>query len=362
MMPSGRRPPTPRVAEAVRHLRGGRLVILTHHDASSPAGNLIAPAALLDTATMAFMIRHTSGFVAVAMDGARLDQLGVPPMVADRQNPGDAEFAVTVDATEGVTSGISAHDRAVTARQLASPAATSDDFTRPGHVVMLRTRAGGVLARAASAEAAVDLCDLADLPPVAVIADLVADTGEMADRHDLLRLASRNGLASVSVDDMVATRHRFEQHAHRLHSVRVSGGAVPVDVHTYRYDLDGSDYLVLVHGDMRDGTNVSVQMSSTRTGGERRAIPSPVLPDGERPLSRSSSSQSQVEAIAHILRDLKVHGVELEQEDGLLHRALTMCGVEVHRSPLAELGVRTRAPGEAPDRGGHSPLLVEVHS
>jgi 3,4-dihydroxy-2-butanone 4-phosphate synthase len=381
MRHSERQAPTLRVAHALHQLRDGRPLILTNHRACPIRGRLVAPAAVVDTTTMAFMIRRTSGFVAVAMNGARLDELCVPPMVAEPQNPGDDEFAVTVDANVGVTTGISAHDRAVTARQLASPTATPGDFIRPGHVVTLRTREGGVLARAESAEAAVDLCDLAGLPPVAVIADIVADTGEVAARYHLLQLANRDGLALVSIADVVATRHRFEQHAHRLHSARLSDGAAPVDVHTYRYDVDGSEFLVLVHGDARDGASVSVRTNSTsaRCGG--RALLDRVAPEqppniaaaegrivsyaepgDEGSLLRSGRSCSHADAIAHILRDLDVGWVELEQDDRRLKKALAKCGVQVGRSLLADVAVGTNAPGNRPHSRGHSPVRVDVHT
>ncbi|MCO1655704.1 3,4-dihydroxy-2-butanone-4-phosphate synthase [Pseudonocardia humida] len=209
------------VAAAHRALRRGRPVLLVDDLRDGPAagtgvvvgGVLVTAAELTGTASMAFLVRETSGVVCVAMTGSRLDELRVPPM--DSDGPGASAFAVSVDARVGTTTGISAADRALTARVLADPATRPSDLLLPGHVLPLRVRAAGVLERARPAEAAVDLCRGAGLAPAAVLAAAVDGAGEPADRTTLTALAERHDLVLLAVSDVLADRRRREPSARR---------------------------------------------------------------------------------------------------------------------------------------------------
>ena len=174
-----------RVREALAELRRGRPVLVVDDEDREDEGDLIIAAEAMTTATMAFVLRHSSGVVCVAMEAARLAELHLPQMVPDAEDPMGTAFTVSVDARHDVTTGISAADRTRTVRALASPGTSPRDLTRPGHVFPLRAHPGGVLARRGHTESAVDLCRLAGLQPVGVLAEVMNDDGTMARRPEL---------------------------------------------------------------------------------------------------------------------------------------------------------------------------------
>ncbi|KAG6885111.1 hypothetical protein C0993_005785 [Termitomyces sp. T159_Od127] len=179
---------------------GEFLVVMDSEDRENE-GDLIIAAAHCTTEKMAWMIKHTSGYICIALPAERLAELDLPPMVPDNQDRHRTAYTVTVDYKHGTTTGISAADRSATARALASPDALPSDFTRPGHMVPLRARAGGVLARMGHTESAVDLCRLTGLPPAGVLCELVNDDaqGTMARRDDCRAFADKWGLKMISV-------------------------------------------------------------------------------------------------------------------------------------------------------------------
>lgn len=165
-------------------------------------GDLIIAASQCTTQKMAWMIKHTSGYICCALPGSRLEELGIHAMVPDNQDLHRTAFTVTVDYKHGTSTGISAHDRSLTVRALASPHVRHNDFTRPGHMVPLRARDGGVLTRKGHTESSVDLCLLTDQPLAGVLCELVNDDvmGTMARRDDCRAFADRWGLKMVSVE------------------------------------------------------------------------------------------------------------------------------------------------------------------
>jgi 3,4-dihydroxy 2-butanone 4-phosphate synthase/GTP cyclohydrolase II len=197
------------VVRAVAEMAAGRPVVLLG-DGPGAHGRLVLAAETASPETMAFLIRHTTGLVCVAMHGPDLDRLGIPPMVATRGDRGADAFAVSVDAREGTTTGISATDRARTVRVLADAASRASDLDRPGHVVPVRVHAAGVLGHATAAEGAADLARMAGRRPVGVVADLVADDGPLLGAVESRAFADRYGLTLVSVAQLVAHRRRIE--------------------------------------------------------------------------------------------------------------------------------------------------------
>lgn len=204
--PSGTTSAETRVGAALAQLRAGRPVLVADDRDRENEVDVVLAAATADERWMAWTIRHTSGFLCAPMPAELADTLDLPLMVARSQDPLRTSYTVTVDAARGVTTGISAADRTTTVRALAAPSATAEDLSRPGHIVPLRARAGGVLQRPGHTEAAVDLCTLAGLPPVGVIGELVHDDGPMMRLPAAERLAAEHGLAVISVDDVVAVR------------------------------------------------------------------------------------------------------------------------------------------------------------
>jgi 3,4-dihydroxy 2-butanone 4-phosphate synthase/GTP cyclohydrolase II len=194
------------VENAVAQIAAGRPVVVVDDEDRENEGDIIFAAVHATPALLAFTIRYSSGVICVPMDEARADSLDLPPMTVVNEDRKGTAFTVTVDAREGVTTGISAADRAHTIRLLASPRTTAGDLTRPGHVFPLRAKPGGVLERPGHTEAAVDLARLAGLPPIGVLVELVNDDGTMARLPDLLGFAARHGLAIISIADLIAYR------------------------------------------------------------------------------------------------------------------------------------------------------------
>ena len=249
-----------RLERALTELRRGRPVLVLDDEDREDEGDLVVAAELMTDETMAFVLRHSSGVVCVAMDGARLDELQLPPMVRDVEDPLGTAFSVTVDARAGVTTGISAADRTRTVRALASSSTTPGDLTRPGHVFPLRAREGGVLARPGHTESAVDLCRLAGLRPVGVLAEVMNDDGTMARRPQLAAIAAEQDLAMVTVAELV-------QHQRRAQSLVVASGTAdlptahgPFRATCYVSALDGQEHLALVRGTVAGGEDVLVRV------------------------------------------------------------------------------------------------------
>ncbi|NAZ81272.1 3,4-dihydroxy-2-butanone-4-phosphate synthase [Kineococcus sp. R8] len=192
------------VAAALESLAAGRPVLVTDDADREDEGDVVLAAELVTPEWLGWTVRHTSGLLCVPMSAARAAELELPPMVARNEDSRRTDYTVSVDAAVGVTTGISAADRARTARVLADPASTAGDLVRPGHVFPLRARPGGVLERPGHTEAAVDLCRLAGLAPVGVIAELVEDDGSMSRWPQVTELGRRHSLPVLTIHDLRA--------------------------------------------------------------------------------------------------------------------------------------------------------------
>jgi 3,4-dihydroxy-2-butanone 4-phosphate synthase len=198
--------------DALNAFSRGEFLVVMDDENRENEGDLIIAAELCSTEKMAWMIKHTSGYICISLPGDRLEALDIPMMVPENQERHRTAYTVTVDYKHGTSTGISAHDRALTARALASPTAQPSDFTRPGHMVPLRAREGGVLTRKGHTESAVDLCRLTGLAPVGLLCELVNDDAEgtMARRDDCRAFADRWGLRMISVEMLVELRRQQE--------------------------------------------------------------------------------------------------------------------------------------------------------
>src|SRR5690606_994209 len=194
------------IEEALDELRAGRPVLVADNEDRENEADVVLAAQTASTEWVAWTIRHSSGYLCAPMTGARADALDLPLMVPHTQDPRRTAYTVTVDAADGVTTGISAADRAHTIRVLADRASTAADLIRPGHVLPLRAVPGGVLHRAGHTEAAVDLCRLAGLEEVAAIAELVHDDGTMMRLPAAIELAERDGLVVITIAQLIAWR------------------------------------------------------------------------------------------------------------------------------------------------------------
>ena len=233
------------IEEALEALRAGLPVLVTDDENRENEGDVILAAATATTKWMAWTIRHTSGYICVPMSESRADRLGLPLMVIDNRDPRRTAYTVTVDAAEGVTTGISAADRAHTIRLLAQEDSTASDFNRQGHVVPLRARHGGVLVRGGHTEAAVDLCRLAGLAPVGAIGELVHDDGSMMRLPAVLDLGAEHSLPVITIAALIAWRQRNDR-VERIADTRLPTRHGVFRVVGYRDLVTGTEHLALV--------------------------------------------------------------------------------------------------------------------
>ena len=245
-------------------VRAGRPVIVTDDAARENEGDLILAAEKATAESIAFMVKHTSGVICAPLEGAELDRLELPLMTplevnAERMR---TAYTISVDAAEGVSTGISAADRAHTIRLLAAAATTPRDLVRPGHVFPLRYRDGGVLRRAGHTEAAVDLARLAGLRPAGVLAEIVNDDGTMARVPELLRFREEHGLKFCTIQDLIAYRRSREKLVERVEEIHLPTDYGDFQLYLYRNKLDEKHHLALVKGVIHKDISVPVRVHS----------------------------------------------------------------------------------------------------
>jgi 3,4-dihydroxy 2-butanone 4-phosphate synthase/GTP cyclohydrolase II len=251
-----------RIEQAVADMAAGKPVIVVDDEDRENEGDLIFAAQLATPELLAFTVRHTSGFICVPLPEAEADRLELPPMYHTNQDRRGTAYTVTVDAREGVTTGISAADRAHTIRLLADPTTSPSDLARPGHVVPLRARRGGVLRRPGHTEAAVDLAELAGLRPAGVLCELVNDDGTMMRLPDLTKFAEAHALSLISIADLIAFRRRNEAQVERMAEARIPLDSGVFRAVGYRASVDDTEHVALVYGDLGDGEDVLVRVHS----------------------------------------------------------------------------------------------------
>ncbi len=252
------------IEQAIADLRQGKFVIVVDDEERENEGDLTIAAERVTPEAVNFMAHHGRGLVCVAMTGERLDALDLPLMTPPDRNASGfgTAFTVSVEARRGVSTGISAPDRARTIRLLADPATTTADLARPGHVFPLRAREGGVLARAGHTEASVDLARLAGLAPAAAICEVLAADGSMARMPDLERLASDHGIGIVAIADLIGWRRRHEVTVRRGAATRLPTPHGEFVITAYDNPLSPHPDLALTMGDVADGEPVLVRLHS----------------------------------------------------------------------------------------------------
>jgi 3,4-dihydroxy 2-butanone 4-phosphate synthase/GTP cyclohydrolase II len=250
------------VERAIADIAAGRPVVVVDDEERENEGDIIFAAAKATPELMAFTIRHSSGVICVPMPADMLDRLEIPLMTPHNRDRMRTQFTVSVDARDGVSTGISAADRAHTARVLADSATEPWEITRPGHVFPLRYSQGGVLSRRGHTEAAVDLARLAGLTPVGVLVEIVNDDGSMKRAPALRAFADEHGLAMISIDDLVRHRHRTEDLVERVAETRLPTRHGDFTAYGYRSTIDGSEHLALVYGDISGDEPVLTRVHS----------------------------------------------------------------------------------------------------
>jgi len=248
------------IADAVQAIAAGEMVVVTDDDDRENEGDLILAASHATPEKLAFMVRYTTGIVCAPMPRGEARRLRLDPMVADNEAPLGTAFTVSVDFRHGLTTGISAEERCNTVRALANANAGADEFVRPGHIFPLIAREGGVLMRSGHTEAAIDLCRLAGLRPVGVLAELVNDDGTVKRGPEVAAFAAKHGLKQVSVADLIAHRQRSEKLVTRVAEFAIATMAGPAHAVAYRTEWDPTEHLAVVFGEIGDGRGVPVRL------------------------------------------------------------------------------------------------------
>ncbi|KAA6216621.1 bifunctional 3,4-dihydroxy-2-butanone-4-phosphate synthase/GTP cyclohydrolase II [Streptomyces filamentosus] len=252
------------VEQAIRDIAAGRPVVVVDDEDRENEGDLVIAAEKATPEVVAFMMSECRGLICAPMEDAELERLRLPQMVEHNTESMRTAFTVSVDAgpEHGVTTGISAADRATTLRMLASGRHEPSDFVRPGHVFPLRAREGGVLVRPGHTEAAVDLARLAGLRPAGAIVEIAGEDGVMLRLPELIPFARKHGLTIISIEDLIAYRRSAEPTVRREAEVHLPTAHGDFTAYGYRSTVDGVEHVALVHGELGDGTGVLVRVHS----------------------------------------------------------------------------------------------------
>jgi 3,4-dihydroxy 2-butanone 4-phosphate synthase / GTP cyclohydrolase II len=259
--------------------KAGRMFILVDDEARENEGDLVIPAQFADAAAINFMAKYGRGLICLPLEGKQVRRLGLPPMARHNGSRHETAFTVSIEAREGISTGISAADRAHTIQTAIRPTCRVEEIVSPGHVFPLEARDGGVLVRAGHTEAAVDISRLAGLIPAGVICEIMKDDGEMARLPDLVPFAFEHGLNIATIADLIAYRRRQEKLVERTHSASFHspyGG--DFTLHLYTNLLEYAEHIALVKGDVTNTHTPLVRMHAMN-------VLSDVLHDAENPRS-----------------------------------------------------------------------------
>ena len=250
------------VEEAIEDIRQGKFIVVVDDEDRENEGDLTIAAQFTTPEAVNFMVTHARGLVCLCLTEERCDELGLRQMTEQNETPFETAFTVSVEAREGVTTGISAHDRSRTIQVAIDPTSKPADLVQPGHVFPLRARDGGVLKRSGQTEAAVDLARLAGLNPAGVVCEIMRDDGSMARVPDLIPYCEQHGLKMITVADLIEYRRRTEKLVERTASVRMPTEYGDFQAIAYRETLTGKPHVALVKGEVAGAENVLVRVHS----------------------------------------------------------------------------------------------------
>jgi 3,4-dihydroxy 2-butanone 4-phosphate synthase / GTP cyclohydrolase II len=248
------------IPEIIAELKAGRMVVLVDDEQRENEGDLVLAADFVTPEAINFMSKHGRGLICLTLTEQRCRQLNLPLMVRDNRSPLGTAFTVSIEAASGVTTGISAHDRARTVQAAAAPDARPEDIVQPGHIFPLMAQAGGVLVRAGHTEAGCDLATLAGLTPAAVICEILKDDGTMARLPDLLEFSARHGVKIASIAELIRFRSQNESLIKRVAERTVQTVYGPFRLIAYLEKLAGETHLALVRGEISAAAETLVRV------------------------------------------------------------------------------------------------------
>src|SRR6187455_2500099 len=250
------------IPEAIEEIRAGRMLVVVDDEDRENEGDLTMAAQFVTPDAINFMATHGRGLICLALTGERCDELGLDLMAAKNESPFQTAFTVSVEAREGVTTGISAADRARTIQVAIDPGSRPQDLVQPGHIFPLKAKAGGVLERTGQTEASVDLARLAGLNPSGVICEVMNDDGTMARVPDLERYCAKHGLKMITVADLIAYRRQHDKLIERVVETQLPTRFGDFQVVGFRSLVDDKHHVAMVKGDITGEEDVLVRVHS----------------------------------------------------------------------------------------------------
>src|ERR1700726_610686 len=250
------------IEEALEEIRAGKMVVVCDDEDRENEGDLVMAAQFGTPEAINFMAKEARGWICLALTPERCDELGLELMTAKNESALQTPFTVTIEARDGVTTGVSAHDRAQTMQVAVDPSSQPDDLVQPGHVSPLKAKPGGVLERTGHTEASVDLARLAGLIPAGVICEVMNDDGSMARGPDLVSYCAEHGLKMITVKDLIVHRRRSDRLSERVVSTRLPTAFGTFEAVGYRSLIDDKHHLALVKGDIAGKADVLVRVHS----------------------------------------------------------------------------------------------------